>query len=110
VRPQVLNKTGQLDSGPDQREERRRRPVADDLAARLWVRLGDTGPDILNEVVHTVYIGEIGKMAEEDHSAAVWRRVVGARLVVFDVRGVGNDGRADTGHLVEQAPLVCRAT
>ena len=40
---------------------------------------------------------------------AVGRRVRGARLVVLDVCGVGNDRRADTGDLVEQAPLVRRA-
>ena len=109
MRPQVRHKAGQLDPGPGQRQQRRRRPAADDLAARLGVRRGDAGPDVLNEVDHAVDIGDVGEQPEIDHGAAVRRRVRGARLVVLDVRGVGNDRRAGTGHLVEQAPLVCCA-
>ena len=73
------------------------------------MRRGDAGPDVLGEVGHAINIGDGGEQAEVDHSAAVRRRVRGARLVVLDVCGVGNDRRADTGDLVEQAPLVRRA-
>ena len=82
-----------LDSGPGQRLDRRPRPAANNLAARLGVHLGDTGPDVVNEMVHTVDIGNVGEMTEEDHSAAVRRRVRGAWLIVFDVLGIGNDRR-----------------
>ena len=109
VRPQVRHEAGQLDPRPGQRQERRRRPAADDLAARLGVRLGDARPDVLDEVDHAVDIGDGGEQPEVDHGAAVRRRVRGARLVVLDVRRVGNDRRAGPGHLVEQAPLVRRA-
>ena len=109
VRPQVRHEASQLDPGPGQRQERWRRPAADDLAARLGVRLGDARPDVLDEVDHAVDIGDGGEEPEVDHGAAVRRRVRGARLVVLDVRRVGNDRRAGPGHLVEQAPLVRRA-
>ena len=79
------------------------------LQARLGVRRGDAGPDVLDEVDHAVDIGDGGEEPEIDHGSAVGRRVRGARLVVLDVCGVGNDRRADAGHLVEQAPLIRRA-
>src|SRR3984893_9066092 len=61
---------GQLAPGPGQRQERRWRPAADDLAARLGVRLGDARPDVLDEVGHAVDIGDGGEEAEVDHGAA----------------------------------------
>ena len=67
------------------------------------------GQMLCNEVGHAVDIGDGGQQPEIDHGAAVGRRVRGARLVVLDVCGVGHDRRAGTGHLVEQATLICRA-
>ena len=54
-------------------------------------------------------LGTVERSPKIDHGAAVRRRVGGARLVVLDVRRVGNDRRAGSGDLVEQAPLVRRA-
>ena len=101
VWPQVRHEAGQFDPGAGQGKERRRRPATDDLAARLRVRLRDARPDVLNEVDHPVDIGDVREEPEEDHGAAVRRRIRGARLVVFDVRCVGNDGRPGAGDLVE---------
>ena len=109
MRPQVRHEAGQLDPGPGQRLERRRRPAADDLEASVGVRLGDAGPDILHEMDHGIDIGNGREEPEIDHGSPVRRRVRGARLVVLDVCGVGNDRRADAGRLVEQAPFIRRA-
>src|SRR5262249_56438788 len=109
VRPQVRYKAGQLDARPGQCQERRWRPAADDLAARLRVRLRNAGPDVLDEVDYAVNIGDVREEPEVDHGAAVRRRVCGARLVILDVRRVGNHRRVGPGYLVEQAPLVRRA-
>ena len=61
------------------------------------------------EIDHAVDIGGVGEVPENDHGATVRRRVGGARLVVLDVRRVGNDGGSDPGDYVEQAPFVFRA-
>src|SRR5260370_619957 len=74
VRPQVRHEAGQLARGPGQRQERRRRPAADDLAACLGVRLGDARPGILDEVGHAVDIGDSGEEAEINDGSAVGRR------------------------------------
>ena len=79
------------------------------LKRALGVRLGDAGPDVLNEVDHAIDIRNGGEEPEIDNGAAVRRRVRGARLVVVDVRRVGNDRRASPGNLVQQALLVHRA-
>ena len=79
------------------------------LQRACGLRLGDARPDVLNEVDHAVDIGHVGEQPEEDHGAAVRRRVRGARLVVLDVRRVGNDRRAGARDFVEQALLVRRA-
>ena len=108
VRSQVGHKASQLDPGPSQQLERPWRPGADDLKARLGVRLDDTRPNLLDEVHHAVDIGGVREEPEKQHGAAVRRRVRGARLVV-DVRRVGNDGGSGPGDFVEQAPFVFRA-
>ena len=53
-------------------------------------------------------MGTVREKPEENHGAAVRRRVRGARLVVFDIRRIGNDRSAGAWDLVEQAPLVIR--
>ena len=68
--------------------------------------LGDARPDVLDEVDHAVDIGLVREKPEEHHGATVRRRVRRARLVVVDVRRVGNDHRAGPGTCVEQALLV----
>jgi hypothetical protein len=73
------------------------------------VRLDDTRPNLPDEVHHAVDIGGVREKPEKQHGAAVRRRVRGARLVVVDVRRVGNDGGSGPGDFVEQTPFVFRA-
>ena len=54
-------------------------------------------------------IGDGREEPEIDHRSPVGRRVRGARLIVLDVCGVGNNRRAHAGRLVEQAPFIRRA-
>ena len=109
VRSQVGHKASQLDPGPGQQLERPWRPAADDLKAHLGVRLDDTRPNLLDEVHHAVDIGGVREKPEKQHGAAVRRRVRGARVVVVDVRRVGDDGGSGPRDFVEQAPFVFRA-
>ena len=58
---------------------------------------------------HAVDIGNVREQSEVNHSAAIWRRVRGARLIEFDVRSVGNNRRPHARDLAEEASLVRRA-
>jgi hypothetical protein len=68
VRPQVGHKASQLDPGPGQQLERPWRPAADDLKARL----GDTRPNLLDEIDHAVDIGGVREEPEKDHPTYGW--------------------------------------
>jgi hypothetical protein len=74
------------------------------------VRLGDTRPNLLDEIDDAVDIGGVIDEPEKDHGATVRGRVRGLRLVVVDVRRVGNDGGSGSRAYVGEAPFVFRAS
>jgi hypothetical protein len=109
MRSQVRHEARQLDARSSERLERRRRPATDDLEASVGAHLDDARPNILDKMDHSIDIGDGREEPEIDHRSPIGRRVGRARLIVLDVRGVGNNRRVDTGHLVEEATFIQRA-
>ena len=55
---------------------------------------------------HGIDIGDRREKPEEDHGSSVRDGIRGARLVVVDVCGVGNDRRAHTGRVLDQTLFI----